>query len=49
MSLRLYVVRHAKSSWKGDLPDKERPIKKGRGRKDANRVAAVRARILRPF
>lgn len=34
----LYLVRHAKSSWKHDLPDHKRPLKK-RGRKDAALVS----------
>lgn len=38
-TLRLYVIRHAKSSWKGNLADEDRPIKKGRGAKDAKRMA----------
>ena len=34
----LYILRHAKSSWKaGDLPDHERPLN-ARGRHDAPRV-----------
>ncbi len=34
---RIYLVRHAKSSWKEALPDHLRPLKK-RGRKDAAKV-----------
>jgi phosphohistidine phosphatase len=34
----LYMVRHAKSSWKYDLPDHQRPLKK-RGRNDAELVS----------
>ena len=34
----LYMVRHAKSSWKYDLPDHQRPLKK-RGRNDAGLVS----------
>jgi len=34
----LILVRHAKSSWKYDLTDHERPLKK-RGRNDANLVS----------
>ena len=33
----LILVRHGKSSWKNDLPDHERPLKK-RAFKDANLV-----------
>ncbi len=35
----LYMVRHAKSSWKYDLPDHQRPLKK-RGHNDAELVSA---------
>ncbi|WP_290470797.1 histidine phosphatase family protein [Lacinutrix sp. MedPE-SW] len=35
---RLYLVRHAKSSWKYDLPDFDRPLKK-RGFNDAKLVS----------
>jgi len=35
----LILVRHAKSSWKFDLPDKKRPLKK-RGISDAYLVSA---------
>jgi phosphohistidine phosphatase len=34
----LYMVRHAKSSWKHDLIDHERPLK-GRGNRDAKLVS----------
>jgi len=34
----LYMARHAKSSWKYDLPDHQRPLKK-RGHKDAALVS----------
>ncbi|MCW5520788.1 histidine phosphatase family protein [Aureitalea sp. L0-47] len=34
----LYMVRHAKSSWKYDLPDHQRPLKK-RGHNDAELVS----------
>ena len=40
MSLRLILMRHAKSSWKHEgLRDHERPLNK-RGRRDAPRIAA---------
>jgi len=40
MSLRLIVMRHAKSSWDSDAPtDHARPLNK-RGRRDAPRIAA---------
>ncbi|MDT0690678.1 histidine phosphatase family protein [Salegentibacter sp. F188] len=35
---RLILVRHGKSSWKQDLPDHERPLKK-RGYRDGNKVS----------
>ncbi|MGJ8665839.1 MAG: SixA phosphatase family protein [Patiriisocius sp.] len=35
----LYLARHAKSSWKHDVNDHQRPLK-GRGRKDGALVAA---------
>ena len=35
---KLYMVRHAKSSWKYDFTDKMRPLK-GRGRRDAKLVS----------
>lgn len=35
----LYIIRHAKSSWSFDLPDKDRPLGV-RGRRDAPRVGA---------
>lgn len=34
----LYLVRHAKSSWKFDVPDHLRPLK-GRGKRDAQLVS----------
>jgi len=34
---RIYLMRHAKSSWKEPLPDHERPLKK-RGKKAAKRM-----------
>ncbi|UAB82955.1 histidine phosphatase family protein [Zunongwangia sp. SCSIO 43204] len=37
---RLVVVRHGKSSWKYDVPDHERPLKK-RAKKDAKAVLGV--------
>jgi phosphohistidine phosphatase len=38
----IYVLRHAKSSWKSGLPDHERPLA-GRGRRAAK---AIRAHLL---
>ncbi|WP_373057452.1 histidine phosphatase family protein [Zunongwangia sp. H14] len=35
---RLILVRHGKSSWKGDLPDHRRPLKK-RGHRDGESVS----------
>jgi phosphohistidine phosphatase len=35
---RLYIIRHAKSSWKHQLPDKLRPLK-GRGFSDAKLIS----------
>jgi len=35
----LYMVRHAKSSWKHDLDDHQRPLK-GRGKRDASLVSS---------
>lgn len=35
---QLYMVRHAKSSWKHDVPDHDRPLKK-RGHNDATLVS----------
>lgn len=37
---RLVLVRHGKSSWKEDLPDDQRPLKK-RGYKDADLVISA--------
>lgn len=34
----LYIIRHAKSSWNFDLPDKDRPLN-ARGRKDVLKIA----------
>ena len=39
----LYMARHAKSSWKYDLPDHQRPLKK-RGHNDAT-MASEKARV----
>ncbi len=36
----LYMVRHAKSSWKHDVIDHQRPLK-GRGRKDCKLVSSM--------
>jgi len=44
----LYMVRHAKSSWKHDVIDHHRPLK-GRGRKDCELVSsAVKKNIISP-
>ena len=44
----LYLVRHAKSSWKHDVIDHERPLKK-RGHNDAKLIAAkVAAKFKAP-
>jgi phosphohistidine phosphatase len=44
----LYMVRHAKSSWKHDVIDHQRPLK-GRGRKDCELVSsAVKQDIIPP-
>ena len=44
----LYLLRHAKSSWKYDLPDNKRPLKK-RGRIDAKLVSEyVKNKIIAP-
>ena len=37
---RLILVRHGKSSWKHDLPDHERPLKK-RGYRDGEKVSST--------
>ena len=39
MSLRLTLIRHAKSSWNGDEEDHERPLNK-RGRAAADVLGA---------
>jgi len=39
----LYMARHAKSSWKYDLPDHQRPLKK-RGHNDAT-IVSEKARV----
>ena len=45
----LILVRHGKSSWKHDLPDDERPLKK-RGYKDADLVLeALKAVVKEPL
>lgn len=36
--MRLILIRHAKSSWKGDVPDHERALN-ARGREDAPKIA----------
>lgn len=36
--MRVFIIRHAKSSWEHDVPDRERPLSK-RGRKDAPKMA----------
>ncbi len=44
----LYLVRHAKSSWKHDVDDHKRPLKK-RGQRDAHLVSEkVKAEIVPP-
>lgn len=43
----LYMVRHAKSSWKHDVIDHLRPLK-GRGNRDGALVSAHLANILTP-
>lgn len=42
---RLFLVRHGKSSWKYDLPDEERPLKK-RAYKDAEVVIKALKAVL---
>ncbi|MFT5103499.1 MAG: phosphohistidine phosphatase [Candidatus Latescibacterota bacterium] len=42
----LYLVRHAKSSWKHDVIDHERPLK-GRGHNDAKLLAEKSATIFK--
>ncbi len=45
----LYLLRHAKSSWKHDLPDHRRPLKK-RGRNDAKLVSEyVKTKLPAPM
>jgi phosphohistidine phosphatase len=46
---RVYLLRHAKSSWKdGSLPDRDRPLA-GRGRRAANAMAGhLEAEGIRP-
>ncbi len=44
---RLYIVRHAKSSWENQLPDVKRPLKK-RGFFDANLVSKKTKDIIVP-
>lgn len=44
---RLILVRHGKSSWKYDLPDHERPLKK-RGYKDADVVLRTFKQFFTP-
>lgn len=44
MKRQLILLRHAKSSWKHDLPDHERPLNK-RGRRDAPRIGAAIAEL----
>jgi len=44
----LYMVRHAKSSWKHDVIDHERPLK-GRGKRDGKMVSAyVKEKLVPP-
>jgi|TARA_R110002110_G_scaffold36397_16_gene121443 phosphohistidine phosphatase len=43
----LYMVRHAKSSWKHDVIDHKRPLK-GRGRKDCELVSSAVKRAIIP-
>lgn len=46
---KLILVRHGKSSWKEDLPDEERPLKK-RAYKDADLVIkAFRSKLPKPL
>jgi phosphohistidine phosphatase len=44
---RLILVRHGKSSWKEDLPDHERPLKK-RGYKDAKVILKTFDHFYKP-
>ena len=43
----LYMVRHAKSSWKYDVPDHQRPLKK-RGHNDATLVSSSVFKDVKP-
>jgi phosphohistidine phosphatase len=43
----LYMVRHAKSSWKHDVIDHKRPLK-GRGKRDGVLVAAHLGKKIKP-
>ena len=43
----LYIVRHAKSSWKHDLQDHKRPLK-GRGKRDGKLVSEKVAKEVKP-
>ncbi|MEM0516959.1 MULTISPECIES: SixA phosphatase family protein [Aequorivita] len=43
----LYLVRHAKSSWKHDVDDHKRPLK-GRGERDGKLVSAKVAKTIDP-
>lgn len=43
----LYLVRHAKSSWEFNLPDRERPLKK-RGLNDAEAMALEISKRINP-
>ncbi len=43
MSKRVYIMRHAKSSWKKPLPDRERPLNR-RGKRAARLVGHALAR-----
>jgi len=42
MGLRLYLMRHAKSSWKNPVPDRERPLKK-RGKRASETIGRALA------
>lgn len=43
----LYLVRHAKSSWEHDLPDRDRPLK-GRGLNDAEAMSLEISKRIKP-
>ncbi|MAP79503.1 MAG: histidine phosphatase family protein [Aequorivita sp.] len=43
----LYLVRHAKSSWKHDVDDHKRPLK-GRGKRDGKLVSEHVSSIIQP-